>query len=132
MRLVLCCVLCVLCAVCDLSLACSCVPHLRELTAGPCSEFYGVASEKVGLYLVPFAIGNFLGPITLGPLFDTIGRRQMIALTYSLSAVLLIITGTVALPPPSAAAADVIDARPHWRVRWCVCRVFQAGCSPEA
>lgn len=56
-------------------------------------EFYGVASEKVGLYLVPFAIGNFLGPITLGPLFDTIGRRQMIALTYSLSAVLLIITG---------------------------------------
>jgi MFS family permease len=63
------------------------------------AEFYGVASEKVGLYLVPFAIGNFLGPITLGPLFDTIGRRKMIALTYTVSAVLLVITGLFPSPP---------------------------------
>jgi len=56
-------------------------------------EYYGVPSGKVGLYLVPFAIGNFLGPIMLGSLFDTVGRRKMIALTYSVSAVLLTITG---------------------------------------
>jgi MFS family permease len=81
------------------------------------AEFYGVASEKVGLYLVPFAIGNFLGPITLGPLFDTIGRRQMIALTYSLSAVLLIITGTVrpppSLPPSLLSSAAQLPAPPY-------------------
>jgi hypothetical protein len=46
----------------------------------------------VGLYLIPFAIGNFLGPVLLGRLFDTVGRRKMIAGTYILSGVLLFIT----------------------------------------
>jgi len=39
--------------------------------------------------VLPFAAGNFLGPLVLGPLFDTVGRRKMIALTYALSGVLL-------------------------------------------
>ena len=39
-------------------------------------RFYGVASSDVGLYLLPFAAGNLLGPIVLGPLFDTVGRRR--------------------------------------------------------
>jgi MFS family permease len=47
----------------------------------------------VPLFLLPFAIGNFFGPLLLGPLFDTWGRKKMIALTYTLSGVLLIITG---------------------------------------
>ncbi len=57
------------------------------------SRFYGVPAEKVGLYILPFAIGNFLGPLLLGPLFDSWGRRQMIVTTYALSGVLLALTG---------------------------------------
>jgi MFS family permease len=56
------------------------------------STFYKVDASKVGLYLVPFAIGNFLGPVILGRLFDTVGRRKMIAGTYILSGLLLLIT----------------------------------------
>ena len=56
-------------------------------------EFHGVAADSVGLYIVPFAIGNFLGPVVLGPFFDRWGRRVMIPLTYALSGVLLLVTG---------------------------------------
>jgi MFS family permease len=56
------------------------------------STFYKVDSAKVGLYLIPFAVGNFLGPVVLGRLFDTVGRRKMIASTYVISGVLLFIT----------------------------------------
>jgi Major Facilitator Superfamily len=57
------------------------------------TKFYGISDSTVPLYLLPFAIGNFFGPLLLGPLFDTWGRKKMIALTYVLSGVLLIITG---------------------------------------
>jgi MFS family permease len=57
------------------------------------ARFYGVPPERVGLFLVPFAIGNFLGPLVLGRLFDTLGRRSMIAFTYVTSGVLLALTG---------------------------------------
>jgi MFS family permease len=53
------------------------------------TDFYGVRADQVGWYLLPFAAGNFLGPLLLGRLFDTIGRRPMIAATYLLSGVLL-------------------------------------------
>ena len=56
-------------------------------------KFYGVPADRTGLYLLPFAVGNFLGPIALGPWFDTIGRKPMIAATYGFSAVLLALTG---------------------------------------
>jgi MFS family permease len=56
-------------------------------------RFYDVAAKDVGRYLLPFALGNLLGPLLLGHLFDTVGRRQMIAITYGLSGVLLAITG---------------------------------------
>jgi MFS family permease len=55
-------------------------------------RFYGVPASDVGVYLLPFAIGNFLGPLVLGPLFDTWGRRQMIATTYALAGMLLALT----------------------------------------
>ncbi|MGH8516081.1 MAG: MFS transporter, partial [Panacagrimonas sp.] len=55
-------------------------------------RWFGVAADRIGLYLLPFAVGNFLGPLLLGRAFDSWGRRQMIALTYSLSGVLLAIT----------------------------------------
>jgi MFS family permease len=56
-------------------------------------RFYGVPEQSVGGYLLPFALGNVLGPIVLGHLFDTIGRKQMIAATYGLSGILLGLTG---------------------------------------
>jgi MFS family permease len=55
--------------------------------------FYGLPAQKVGLYLFPFAMGNFIGPLVLGRLFDTIGRRQMITITYALSGILLVLSG---------------------------------------
>jgi len=57
------------------------------------TDFYGVPSDRVGWYILPFAVGNFLGPVLLGRLFDTLGRRVMIASTYAVSGVLLAITG---------------------------------------
>jgi MFS family permease len=57
------------------------------------TRFYDIPGERVGLYIFPFAIGNFLGPLLLGRLFDTIGRRAMIAATYALSALGLLATG---------------------------------------
>ncbi len=57
------------------------------------TKFYNVPADKVGLYILPFAIGNFLGPLLLGSLFDTLGRRQMITATYAISGVLLAVTG---------------------------------------
>lgn len=57
------------------------------------TRFYGVPGGRTGIYLLPFAVGNFLGPLILGRFFDTVGRRQMIASTYILSAILLTATG---------------------------------------
>jgi MFS family permease len=54
--------------------------------------FYGVKPAAVGYYIIPFAIGNFLGPLVLGRLFDSVGRKPMIAGTYIVSGVLLIVT----------------------------------------
>lgn len=57
------------------------------------TRFHGVADDRVGLYIFPFALGNVLGPLLLGPLFDHWGRRRMIAVTYGLSGVGLAMTG---------------------------------------
>ncbi|MDB5814875.1 MAG: putative transporter, MSF-type [Rhodocyclales bacterium] len=57
------------------------------------ARFYGVPADRVGYYIFPFALGNFLGPLLLGHLFDTVGRRFMIAATYALSGVGLLATG---------------------------------------
>jgi MFS family permease len=57
------------------------------------TDFYGIRADQVGWYILPFAAGNFLGPVFLGRLFDTIGRRPMIAFTYAASGVLLAATG---------------------------------------
>ena len=58
------------------------------------TAFYGV-SGGAPLYLLAFSIGNLVGPLVLGPFFDTIGRRQMIGGTYLLSGVLLAIVGVL-------------------------------------
>jgi MFS family permease len=59
------------------------------------TRFYDVPADRVGWYVLPFAVGNFLGPVLLGPLFDTVGRKPMIAGTYILSGLLLAATGAL-------------------------------------
>jgi MFS family permease len=55
-------------------------------------RYYGVSSTSLGYYLLPLALGNFLGPLLIGRLFDTVGRRKMITLTYAGSGILLAMT----------------------------------------
>jgi MFS family permease len=57
------------------------------------TKFYQVPSARVGWYILPFAAGNFAGPLLLGRLFDSIGRKVMITATYVASGVLLVATG---------------------------------------
>lgn len=57
------------------------------------TNFYRIPADHVGWYILPFAAGNFLGPLVLGRFFDTIGRKTMIATTYALSGLLLAVTG---------------------------------------
>ena len=86
------------------------------------TEFYGVSPKTTPLYLIPFAVGNFIGPLVLGPLFDAIGRRVMIPLTYITSGVLLIVTGQFFVH-------DVLNEN-TMTVAWCVIFFFaSAGAS---
>jgi len=57
------------------------------------TSFFGVGSERVPIYLLTLALGNFLGPLVLGRLFDSVGRRVMISLTYIVSGLLLVGSG---------------------------------------
>ncbi|MFZ1105911.1 MAG: MFS transporter, partial [Hyphomicrobiaceae bacterium] len=67
------------------------------------TDFYAVPADQVGWYILPFAAGNFLGPLILGRLFDTVGRRPMLAFTYATSGLLLAGTGFLF-------AADLVSA----------------------
>lgn len=55
------------------------------------SEFYGVPSAKVPLFFILWALSNFAGPLLLGRLFDTVGRKPMITMTYIGSAVAVVV-----------------------------------------
>lgn len=57
------------------------------------TKYYGVLDNRIGFYILPFAFGNFLGPLLLGRYFDTVGRKPMISLTYGISGLLLGLTG---------------------------------------
>jgi MFS family permease len=57
------------------------------------TRFYDVPNEHVGWYILPFAFGNLMGPLLLGHLFDSVGRRPMITATYAISGILLALTG---------------------------------------
>src|SRR5262249_21308294 len=56
------------------------------------TTFPNVSEGRTGIYLVPLAASNFLGPLLLGPLFDTVGRKIMISGTYAVAGTLLIAT----------------------------------------
>jgi MFS family permease len=57
------------------------------------TKFYAVPTYSVGWFILPFALGNVAGPLLLGRLFDTLGRKTMIAATYGLAGGLLCLTG---------------------------------------
>lgn len=55
-------------------------------------NFYGTSPSSTQYFFFPFAIGNLLGPLVLGPLFDTIGRRKMIFGTYAIAGIVLAVS----------------------------------------
>ncbi|WP_285659438.1 MFS transporter [Actinomycetospora sp. NBRC 106375] len=86
------------------------------------THFYLGPDADTSIYYIPFAIGNFLGPLLLGRLFDTVGRRQMIAGTYLLAGTLLIITAFLF-------QAGVLNALTQ-TIAWCIIFFFaSAGAS---
>jgi MFS family permease len=85
-------------------------------------NFYDVPSESVQYYFFPFAIGNLAGPLILGHLFDTWGRRKMIFLTYGGSGAILVVSGFLF-------QANVLTALTQ-TIIWCVAFFFaSAGAS---
>ena len=58
-------------------------------------HFYKIPSDRIGFYFFPFAAGNLLGPLLLGHLFDTVGRRKMILGTYGGSGILLAVSAVL-------------------------------------
>ena len=85
-------------------------------------NFYGIQSKQIGYFFFPFALGNLLGPLLLGHLFDTIGRRKMILSTYGLSAILLAISAQLFHAGTLTATTQTIF--------WCVIFFFaSAGAS---
>ena len=88
------------------------------------TRYYGVAEGRVGLFLLPFAAGNFLGPLLLGPLFDGIGRRFMITTTYALSGTLIIATGLLF-------KADMLTAQTQ-TLAWSVVFFFASAAASSA
>jgi MFS family permease len=88
------------------------------------TDFYGIAANDVGWYILPFAAGNFLGPLLLGRLFDTLGRRAMITFTYGVSGVLLALSGYLF-------ATGAIDARTQ-TVTWMVIFFFASPAASAA
>jgi MFS family permease len=57
------------------------------------TTFFKVSDSAAPAYLIPFGIANFAGALLLGRLFDTVGRRPMIAGTYLISAIGLFVLG---------------------------------------
>jgi MFS family permease len=56
------------------------------------TTFFHASKANAPLYIIPFAVGNLLGPWLLGPLFDTVGRKIMISSTYILAGIVLLVT----------------------------------------
>ena len=85
-------------------------------------NFYGLSASQAALFFFPFAIGNLLGPLLLGPLFDTVGRRKMIGGCYAISGIVLGISAFLF-------KADTLSAGTHTAF-WCVAFFFaSAGAS---
>ena len=85
-------------------------------------NFYHLDKSAAAVYFIPFAIGNLLGPLLLGHLFDTIGRRKMIFTTYLLAGVVLLVSAFLF-------KQGSLNATTH-TIFWCVSFFFaSAGAS---
>ena len=85
-------------------------------------NFYGLDASRASLYFFPFAIGNLIGPLLLGPLFDSIGRRKMIFMTYGLAGAVLLVSAYLF-------KLGLLTAQTH-TLFWCVSFFFaSAGAS---
>jgi len=87
-------------------------------------KFFNVPADEIGLYILPFAAGNFLGPLLLGRLFDTIGRRPMIAGTYAISGILLLVTAWLFVNGYLTATGQT--------AAWCVVFFFASAAASSA
>jgi MFS family permease len=56
------------------------------------TTFFHASKANAPLYIIPFAIGNLVGPWALGPLFDSVGRKVMISSTYIAAGATLLVT----------------------------------------
>jgi len=88
------------------------------------TRFYDVPSQQVGWFMLPFALGNFAGPLLLGRLFDTLGRRTMITATYALAGVLMAGVGV-------AFARGLLDATEQ-TIAWTVIFFFASAAASSA
>ncbi len=88
------------------------------------SDFYGTPADSIGWYILPFAAGNVLGPLLLGHLFDTIGRKIMIASTYALSGAMLAITAYLF-------SQDLLSAR-ELTIAWMIVFFFASAAASSA
>ena len=85
-------------------------------------NFYNLDASQASLYFFPFAIGNLLGPLFLGPLFDTIGRRRMIFSTYAIAGAILLLSAYLF-------KLGILTAQTHTAL-WCLSFFFaSAGAS---
>jgi MFS family permease len=87
-------------------------------------RFFGVPDHRVGLYILPFAAGNFLGPLLLGRLFDVVGRRPMIIATYAASGILLAVTAALFNAGLLTAVGQT--------VAWCIVFFFASAAASSA
>ncbi len=87
-------------------------------------NFYGTTPSSTQYYFFPFAIGNLLGPLLLGHLFDTLGRRRMIFLTYSLAGAVLAVSAFLF-------HADMLTATTQ-TLLWCVAFFFASAAASAA
>jgi MFS family permease len=87
-------------------------------------RFYQVPADRIGLYILPFAAGNFLGPMILGRFFDTVGRKAMIAGTYAASGLLLILLAALFVE-------DRLDATSQ-TIGWSVIFFFASAAASSA
>ncbi len=88
------------------------------------TDFYDIPADQVGWYILPFALGNFLGPLLLGRLFDTLGRRIMLGTTYTLSGILLAGTGYLF-------ASDALSAQ-NLTIAWMIIFFFASAAASAA
>lgn len=88
------------------------------------TQYHGVSPQAVGWYILPLAVGNFVGPLVLARWFDTWGRRRMIGLSYAISGILM-------LAVAGAMGAGALTASTQ-TLAWCAIFFFASAAASSA